>query len=187
MQQRPSFYREVHKGIRSFLLDLQVKAGQTDWTNVNAVATFRREADAVFGMLSFHAHHEDEHIAPLLEKAAPEVAKILGANHQEQEQELRDLRDQLAAVNDAAEGHQFTLALSRFAGESFVHMADEEEIAMTAIWNAFDDSVILDAHRRLVGSIPRETMTAFMRWILPAVNPTERAILENALKEKQHA
>lgn len=29
--------------------------------------------------------------------------------------------------------------------------------------------------------------TAFMRWMMPALNPTERAFLENALKEKQHA
>ena len=187
MQSRPSFYREVHKGIRSVLLDLQVKAGQTEWTDANALGAFRSEAAAAFELLTFHAHHEDKYIAPLLQKASPEVAKILGGSHDDQEETLDELMAQLAAVDSLAAGHQFSLALSRFVGESLVHMADEEEVAMTAIWNAFDDATILEAHGRLVSSIPPETMTAFMRWMIPALNPTERTALQNALKEKQHA
>lgn len=187
MQPRPSFYREVHKGIRSFLLDLQVRAGQTDWTDAEALGAFRTDAASVFGLLAFHAHHEDAFIAPLLRKAAPEVARILGGSHEDQEETLDDLQAQLAAVDSLAAGHRFSLALSRFVGESLVHMADEEEVAMTAMWNAFDDATILEAHGRLVSSIPPETMTAFMRWMIPALNPTERTALQNALKEKQHA
>jgi hypothetical protein len=180
MHPRPSFYREVHKGIRSLLSDLTLRAGQLDWSDAAVVDAYRRDVEAGFHLLSSHAHKENEFIAPLLEQAAPEVAKVLEGSHDDQETQLTDMLAQLRSIDPGAphaawEGHRFTLALSRFAGESLVHMADEEEVAMTAMQNAFDDAKLLDVNARLVASIRPDTMAAFLRWMLPAMTDEERA------------
>lgn len=179
MESRLSFYRDVHKGIRSFLLDLTVAAGRLEWNDAAQVAIFREQAELTFRLLSGHAHHENEYVAPLLDEAAPHVARILGDNHQDQEVTLDRLQNQLRAINCSSDeaaiaGHRFVVAISRFAGESLVHMADEEEIAMPAIWGAFDDATILRTHNALVGSIAPDEMAAVLRWMLPAMNATER-------------
>lgn len=180
MQNRPSFYREVHKGIRSFMLDLLVKAGQVEWNDSASVAAFRADTEVIFELLTGHAHHEDEFVAPMLRKAAPEVAAILDSNHDDQEEELVAMLGTLRAIDPASpdaglSGHQFLLTLSRFVGESLVHMADEEEVAMTAILQAFEDAAIIETHGRLVASVPPREMGLMLRWMLPAMNNAERA------------
>lgn len=192
MTARPSFYREIHKAIRSFLLDLVVRAGRVDWNDADAVAAFGREAEVIFELMLAHGHHEEEFVTPLLLRAAPEVAKILGSSHEDQDQAIEELRAQLRAIDTASPGagsagHAFLLALSRFAGHNLVHMSDEEEIAMTAIWNSVDDATILEAKGRLIASVPPSEMAEVLRWMLPALNRFEREAMENARKEAQHA
>ena len=192
MHARPSFYREVHKGIRFFLLDLVVKGGQVDWNDVKAVTAYRSEVAAAFALLEKHAHHEDKFVGPMLAQAAPQVAKVLGGNHDEQEATVAELRARLRAIDPAspeaaASGHDFVLALTRFVGDNLLHMAAEEEIAMTAIWNHFDDAAILATHERLVADISPDVMQAFLRWMLPALNHSERAMFDARMQEAKVA
>lgn len=176
---RFNLYREIHKGIRSLLSDVVYEAGRVDFNNPNEVAALRGSVDAALNMMTSHAEHENAFVEPVIAKAAPEIAAELTGAHEEQEGVIARLRAALAAIdpnssNAAVEGHEFVVDLSRFTGELLVHMADEEQTAMPALWAKFDDAYLVDLHGRLVGSIAPEEMAAVMRLMLPAMNTPER-------------
>jgi hypothetical protein len=182
MTARASFYREVHKGIRSMLLDLVVRSGRVDWTDQLEATTFRQDLQSVFALLSSHAHHESEFITPLLVKYAKPVAEILEGAHHEQETQLDSLLAAAHAIESVrpdapVKGHAFVVRLSRIVGEMLVHMADEEDVAMAALWEALDDAAIEAVHQQLVASIAPDKMVAFLRWMIPAMNGEERAAM----------
>lgn len=179
MASRPSFYIEVHKGIRSMLHDMTVRSGRVDWTDTASLASFSTTLQGGFALLSSHAETEERFIDPLLEKHAPEIAAVLGAAHEEQEVQLHELLVAVNSIDPASadarvRGQQLVVALSRVIGEMLTHMADEEEIAMPALWEKLDDAAILQVHQQIVASIPPEKMERFLRWMLPAINSAER-------------
>jgi hypothetical protein len=185
---RYSLYREVHKGIRSLLGELVVRSGQLDWSDAPSVSGFRSDVQEAFALLSSHAEHENEFVAPALAAHAPAVAEVLGGAHDDQEDQLHALLVQLHAIDPSDpsaedKGHAFVVTLSRIAGELLVHMADEEDIAMPALWSALDDAAILAIEQRLVGSIPPEKMAKYLAWMLPAMNNPERIGMLAGMKE----
>ena len=179
MNARHSFYRDIHKGIRVMLFDLIEKSGRLDVTDAQALAMYRSELTCAIELLEDHAHHENEFVAPLLEKASPELAKLIGGNHVDQEQQLADLVARLAAIDSKAadarqQGHAFVVQLSRVVGELLTHMADEEELIMPALWSILDDAELMKVHQALVASITPDKFTRSATWMLPAMNRHER-------------
>ena len=162
--------------------ELVAAAGRTDFRSGDEVEALRRRVDEAFGLFEAHAEHENAFIVPLLRVCAPDIASDCAADHRAQALRLRDLRSALALAADAgpsapALGHAFVVGLSRFHGEMLVHMADEEERLMPALWAAFDDEALLRVHRALLESLPPAEKVEAMRWMLPALSPVERADL----------
>ena len=177
---RLDVYRNVHKGIRVMLFDLIQKSGRTDFTDITKVAKLRGEVREIFELLESHAHNEDQHIMPLVRAVAPRLAAEFAEAHEDQEARLPGLLAALESIetsgNDAeARGHAFVVQLSRVAGELLTHMADEELELNDALWTAYSDDELHAAEQRLVASIPPEKMARYLRWMLPAMNPSERA------------
>jgi len=176
---RHNFYREVHKGIRALLGTLVEQAGRTDFQDASEVAKLRRAVDEGFDILEGHARHETRFVAPLLRAHAQEAGLALDDDHEEQTRAIAGLRARLEAVDAsdpsaAASGHAFVVALSRFAGELLVHMADEEERALPALWAAVDDSALLRTHQELLASLSPDEMAQSLTLMLPAMNGSER-------------
>lgn len=109
---------------------------------------------------------------------APELARRIAATHAEQEQELPELLEMI----DRGAGHNFVLELARIAGELLVHMTEEEEVLMPALWAAMSDAEILAVHERLVASIPPNEMAFALSWMLPSMNAPERATLLGGIR-----
>jgi hemerythrin superfamily protein len=178
--ERIDVYRNIHKGLRVMLFDLVQQSGRTDFTDAAELEALQTNVRDVFELLESHAHNEDRFIMPLVRDAAPELAKEFAAAHDDQEALLPALLRALESIDpnqaDAEhQGHAFAVKLSRIAGELLVHMADEELELNPALWAKKADSEIGEAEHKLVGSIPPEKMTRYLRWMLPAMNPAERA------------
>jgi len=176
---RHNFYREVHKGIRALLGSLVEQAGRTDFQDRGEVAELRRAAVEAFEILEGHARHETRFVAPLLRAHAREAGATLDGDHEEQTKTMADLLAALDAVDAtdpsaATNGHVFVVKLSRFVGELLVHMADEEERALPALWAAVDDSVLLRTHQELLASLTPDEMARNLSLMLPAMNASER-------------
>jgi hypothetical protein len=180
--ERHSFYRQIHKGIRAAASALVTQAGRTDFRRRAEVQALERQVDEAFALFEAHARHEDGYITPLLRVCAPDVAADCEADHRAQALRLRDLRSALVLAADGGAsspglGHAFLLGLSRFHGEMLVHMADEEERLMPALWAAFDDEALRRVHRALLDGLPPAERLAAMRLMLPALSEGERADL----------
>ncbi len=179
MFERHNFYRDIHKGIRCMLLDLVAKSGRVNFNDSAELDAFRATARDTFAMLEGHAEHENTFVAPLLDEHAPVIAGVIGGAHDDQEPRLELLLAALDAIDSAApearaKGHAWVVQFSRLAGELLVHMADEEELVLTALWKAVDDAALIDAHERLVRSIPPAEMGRTLALMLPAMNTPER-------------
>lgn len=180
--ERPTFYRDIHKGIRMMLGDLVQRAGTTDFGDPTAVAALRTAVVDGFALLEAHAAHEDSFVEPLLARYAPELAHELAAAHDEQHQRMRSL---VALLLDEERGGRaawtrgqvFGVALSRFVGELQTHMADEEERGMTALWAAMTDEEIEAVHHALVRSVAPPELMATFRWMLPAMRHRDRVAM----------
>lgn len=179
MENRHSLYKEVHKGLRALLLELVESAGRTDFTDAASLASLRSLVQSGFALLESHAHHENEFIIPELERLLPELARRNGEEHAAHEPEMSGLLSLLERIDptkpDAAfVGHQFVVALSRLAAELTIHMAEEEESIMPALWNVLDDDALVEIEQRLVSNIPPDKMGYFLKWMIPAMNTPER-------------
>lgn len=180
--ERHSFYRQIHKGIRAAASALVSEAGRTDFRSREDVQALERRVEEAFALFETHARHEDAFITPLLRICAPDIAADCEADHRAQGLRLRDLRSALALAAEGGEsaparGHAFLLGLSRFHGEMLVHMADEEERLMPALWEAFDDEALQRVHRALLEGLRPAERLAAMRFMLPALSAAERAEL----------
>ncbi|HKO55334.1 MAG TPA: hemerythrin domain-containing protein [Thermoanaerobaculia bacterium] len=178
MTYRPSFYRDVHKGIRALLFDLVQKSGRLDFADKAAVARYRAELKTAIDFLMGHAEHENRFIGPLLAEHAPELARRIGAIHEDQEHELPEL----LAMIDRGAAHGFVLELARISGELLVHMTEEEEVLMPTLWASMTDAEIIAVHEALVASIPPDEMAYALSWMLPSMNPAERAALLGGIR-----
>ncbi len=180
MSNRLDLYRNVHKGIRVMLFDLVQKSGRTDFTDLTAVAKLRADVRDIFELLESHAHNEDTYAMPLVRNANPALAREFAEAHEDQEARLPGLLAALEAIDTSShdaerQGHAFVVQLSRVAGELLTHMADEEIEINAVLWDAYSDEELHAAEQRLVSSIPPAKMERYLRWMLPAMNPSERA------------
>ena len=190
--ERHSFFRQVHKGIRAVASSLVAQAGRTDFSDRAEVQALRRQVDEAFAVFEAHAAHEDASITPLLRVCASDVAADCEADHRAQALRLRDLRSAFArAASGGAQapalGHAFVLGLSRFHGEMLVHMADEEERLMPALWAAFDDEALRRVHQALLDGLRPAERLATMRFMLPALSAPERAAVLAGARESAPA
>jgi hypothetical protein len=179
---RLNLYAGIHKAIRSMLNDLVARAGHTEWNSRESIASLVESCDAAFAILNDHAHHENTFIGPALAERCRDVYVQISSAHHTQDNQLVELRAQLVAIDPrsdeaAAEGHGFVVSLARVVGEFYTHMSDEEEIAMPALREAYDEAALVDIHQRLLASIPPPAMIATMRWMIPAMNHFERVEL----------
>jgi hypothetical protein len=177
--ERHNFYREVHKGIRALLGSLVEQAGRTDFQDAGEVADLRRATIEGFAILEEHARNETRFVAPLVRAHASGIGEDLADDHEDQARRMVGLVAQLQTVDPsspsaAATGHAFAVGLSRFVGELLVHMADEEERALPALWAAVDDTALQRMHQELLASLSPDEKAANLAWMLPAMNASER-------------
>jgi hypothetical protein len=176
--QRIDFYKLVHKGVRALLGSLVAEASRLDFADQAQTAEFHRSLEERLESLLDHARHEDDFVMPLVRAVSPAVAATLDAAHDGQGDEIAAIRRQFSEARsscDARDGHAFVLRLSRFQSEQLAHMADEEELAMPALWRAYDDATLGRVHMELIGSLPPEELARDGAWMLPAMTAPERA------------
>jgi len=179
MNNRHSLYKEIHKGLRSLLLALVETAGRTDFRDETSLGSLRAAVRSGFLLLESHAHHENTFIGPELDRRLPDLGRSVSAAHDSHGPEMTRLLAMLDSISTADEaaaprGHAFVVSLSKLAAELTLHMAEEEELVMPALWEVATDAEIAEIEQRLVASIPPEEMDSYLRWMIPAMNTPER-------------
>ena len=105
-------------------------------------------------------------------------------DHEHHQRDIRILQGDCRLLASSADlpgpvrealARQLYLCLGRFVGENLVHMTFEETVMNTQLWKLFSDEELRAIHGRIMASITPPEFARAMRWMIPALNPTERA------------
>lgn len=184
---RIELYAPVHKGLRAEAFELARELSRADW---NDDAQARAAAGRVARLVEFlaeHAQHEDTHLMPLVERAAPALARELESEHSRVDAALRELSTLAARIGEARNGgraalgreleRRFQLALA----EQLVHLQREEHEAEPALHARLDEAELVRAHDGILADIPPPRLAQWFELILPALGDEECARLLGGL------
>lgn len=180
-------YRDIHKGIRTELFATTEEAGRIDPTERLDRQALRDHVVGVVELLVTHAHHEDGHIQPVVERHLPDLADQVAEDHEVLEVRLTGLREQAEAAVAASDDqrshlHRLHLDLAAFTSAYLAHQDLEERVIMPALEDEIGVDATLDLHRAIVGSIPPAEMATSLAVMVPAMNVDDRTELLGGMK-----
>ena len=190
MFNRFDLYAPVHKGIRLALSGLCHQAGSVDSSDDEGVKSFVEEFRRVAIILEAHSRDEDANINESYEKFAPETLHQLEDEHGALEhylEQLIELVDQLQLKEQNPIEHQkiwwhIGKDLNSFTADYFIHLQSEEGPGMKALWENLTDDQLKVISINIRSSIPPQTMSIFMHYMIPAISHQERLEMFSDMK-----
>ena len=185
---RFDMYAGIHKALRSFMSETLVRVGRADVTDPDDLHAALEQLETLLTLCLNHIEHENEFVHTAIEARQPGAAARTGGDHVEHRDSIDALRAEAAGLRSAAARLQPALALrlyhhlALFVAENLQHMHIEETANNAALWAAYSDVELIEIHDRLVASIAPPEFMLVARWMVPAVNPMERAMLLGSVK-----
>jgi len=178
---RENLYAGIHKALRALLSDTLTAVGRMDAHDALELAQTMQRMLQMLDLMRSHLQHENAFVHPAMEACAPGSSEAIGEDHEGHVAEIealagqgRALLDTDAAQRDAA-AHALYQRLALFVAHNFEHMHVEETRHNEVLWANYSDAELIALHGALVASIAPEEMMQVMRWMVPFMNPGERA------------
>jgi hypothetical protein len=190
---RPDLYLFVHKGLRAFLSDTLNRCGRMDVSDDSDVALTLAQVRSLVELCDAHLQKEEQFMRPAMEARRPGSARDTQGDHASHLQAFADIEANVRAVEEAAGPERAAAALrlyhhlALFVAENLEHMHVEEIENNVVLWATYSDDELLALQKELVSSIPPAEMAMFMRWMIPAMAPAERAMLLTGIKQSAPA
>ncbi|MGE5094744.1 MAG: hypothetical protein ACM3SO_06370 [Betaproteobacteria bacterium] len=173
---RHDIYGRAHKALRAAMGDVMVVLGRTDPADECEVLESHARLEELLALCEEHAALENAFIHRAIEERRPGAACAFAAEHETQADEVERLR--AAAAARAPDLHRRVAA---FVARNLLHMEDEEASGNALLWAIFDDAELAAIEHRLVASKPPGRAMQALRWMIPAMNHTERVATFTAL------
>jgi hypothetical protein len=185
MSARFDLYSAIHKALRHCMGAALLQLGRLDLSDEREVRDCSSALLGMVGWLEEHLTIEERFVhAALAERCRSPLLADLRRDHGEHERSFVLLRHDVAAlvgtlgedleVRGARTRHLY-LALSRFVGENFSHMAIEETELSPLLWQTFTDEELFGIYRAILASESPDQLGRSVSWLLPAIPPDERA------------
>lgn len=173
---RFDIYALIHKALRAYMTHTLLRVGRLDSDDAQEVAEVSDEVRLLLDFCASHVQHENDIVHAALEERAPGGTAAIAAEHLDQEQAIRGLRALNASLADdpQAAGALYH-ALAAFVAGNLEHMAEEETAHNALLWAHFSDEELLALQHRIHQKVDAWQMQLAMRWMLPHLNPAERA------------
>jgi hypothetical protein len=190
---RYDMYQPIHKGLRAFMSDTLSRIGRVDVFDVEDLARTLGQLEALLNFCVKHVAHENEFLHAAIQARQPAAASRTIADHVEHLQSIEALRLEarsLMAVDGderMAKALRVYRHLALFVAENFQHMHIEETSNNAALWAHYSDAELADIHNRLLATVSPEDTMEVMRWMVPALNPVQRAGLLAEMKKEAPA
>lgn len=178
---RWDIYGPVHKGLRLAQSRMLARLGNADHADALATALLLADLRELLHLAASHVAHEEDHIHRALAEHAPDAVSRLAHDHDEHLVRFAELEKLVAAVEKADDreramrGRALYLAFCAYCAEDLEHMNAEESIAWPILCEIFTDEQLMAIEMGIIGSLTPETSMAFMRLMIPAMSPAERA------------
>jgi hemerythrin-like domain-containing protein len=186
---RENLYLVVHKGLRMCMGDTLAAVGRMDPHDEDDVVATLARVRGLLDLCRCHLELEDRHLHAAMEARHPHSAAPTTADHVEQSAALARLDACIEAVEAAndVDRDRVALALYRalalFVAENLEHMQVEETANMEVLWACYSDEELRAIHDAIVGSIAPADLLSYLRWMVPAAAPAERAALLSGVQQ----
>lgn len=183
--QRHDIYGPIHKGLRRAHGEILERLGRADFTAPDDILRALRDHLA---LCRKHLAHEDQHIHPAFEARMPGGTASLERQHDEHREDFERLGRAIVAVERAAAadrpaaGRQLYLTFATFMAADLAHMHEEETVIFPQLCALFTDEELSAMEMEIISTLPPEENIAFMRMMIPAMNPAERVGLLGGIK-----
>lgn len=180
---RFDLYAGIHKALRALMADTLLALGRMDPEDALEVADGTQKLQQLLDFCRAHLQHENTFVHAAIEARAAGASEAIAHEHAGHEQEIARLaalatgllhcpREQRAAGSLA-----LYRQVSLFVAHNFEHMHVEETAHNAVLWARYTDAELVAIHDALVASIPPEEMMFTLRWLVPFMNPAERAVM----------
>jgi hypothetical protein len=179
-----------HKGIRYLMSQMMLKVGNSNYEDDSKTKILDNELKNLWKMLIFHAKAEEEFIFPHIEKANNTLFNSLLEAHKKFESDIVKLEMEFEELLNEKVGEgiriqkgiEFVKNYNNFVAHYFLHLQDEELLAMPLLWNILSDEQILDFSKKIPASASPEINAYFLPFFIGATNLYERIGIMNGLK-----
>jgi hypothetical protein len=181
---RNDIYAFIHKGLRAFMAHVLVRVGRLDPHDPAEVAEVGAELQALLDICAGHLRHENEVVHRAMEARRPGSASTIANEHLDHERAIESLRKQVALIagNDQA-AHALYHALTAFVAHNLEHMEQEETRHNAVLWATHSDDEIRALEHEIHTRIQPHEMQLALRWMLPHMNPAERAGMLRGMRQ----
>ncbi len=180
---RPNFYVAPHKALRLAMGDALAAAGRVDPHDDADVARLAAHVCELVAFCRTHLEKEDEIVHPAMEARRPGSAASTRGEHLDHLNAFARLEAGARAL-EVARGTEREAAaaalyrqLALFVADNLVHMHEEETVNNAVLLAEYTDEELAALEQRIVGSIPPAVLQLALSWMVPAMNPGERATL----------
>ena len=182
---RPATYTPIHKGLRSKLFEVSVKAGRIDYADQAALNGFYDEFASLVASIRQHHTMEEKFYHPLLADSVPGGAEKLEEEHEVVEHLMNNLLAYLDRIKSKSAkfekrrelGREFYLAFNRFIAFFLNHIDGEEEHYEPTLNNLCTVEELENAQASLLRSQKPEEGLQNLQMILAAANVDDLAEL----------
>ncbi len=193
--QAPRFdmYTGIHKALRAVMADTLLALGRADVEDEGELAQSAQRVVELVEFCASHLRHENEHVHVAMEARSPGASAAVAHDHEEHLQHIARLSQAagrlpgLPVADRPAAAQALYRELSLFIAENFQHMHVEETAHNAVLWARYTDAELIAVHDALVASIPPEEMMFVARWMVPFMNPAERAAVLADMRAKAPA
>ena len=186
--ERIDLYAAIHKALRRFMADTLLRVGSLDVLDADDMAATCAQLDGLLTLCAAHVAHENEFVHGAIDARSPAGANRTANDHVEHLQSIDALRQEARTLRASVAAQRPLLAqrlyrhLALFVAENFQHMHYEETVNNALLRTHYGDAELMQIHGRILASIGPEEMLLTCRWMVPALNPGERAEMLNGMK-----
>jgi hypothetical protein len=188
-QPRHDLYVYIHKALRAYMGHVLMDIGRTDWRDAEDRAQQLTAVRELLAVCRSHIEQEDRHIHPAMEARSPGSTRLIADEHVGQLfaidalAVLADLVEKVPAPERAQAGQRLYRELAVFVADNFEHMAVEESEHNEVLWLCYDDEELRDIEQAIVSEVPAEHSMVLLDWMLPHLNPAERADMLGGMRQ----
>jgi hypothetical protein len=185
---RFDFYASIHKALRGMMTDTLARVGRIDLDDAEETGETLAQLEGLLDFCVDHIRHENDFLHSAIEARQPAGSARTAGDHLEHFESIAMLQAQSGALAAAPAGARATLALrlyrqlALFVAENFEHMHVEETANAATLWAHYSDAELQAIHDRLLATLAPQDHLLVARWMVPALNPTERAGMFGAMK-----
>lgn len=187
---RVDLYRGIHKAARALMADTLMALGRMDPDDGPELAHTSLRVMDLLHFCRSHLRHQNTFVHGAMETRAPGSSLSASYEHGDQELEIDELAASTRRLLECCDAERpaqalaLYLALSVFIGHNFTHMHVEETRHNAVLWEKFTDEELTAIHEAQVAAmLPEETMFV-LRWLVPYMNPAERAALLGTMRAR---